>query len=180
MILKGVARQMDVEEDILFLYVTSHGSKKHEISVSLDGMPLEDLSAKRFKEIIDASGIKWKVLVISACFSGGLIAPLKDDHTLVITAARADRESFGCGIDSELTYFGRAFFKQSLNSSVSFVEAFSQARNLISDREKKEKQEPSDPQIATSPLIEKKLAEWRSGSSRKANLALIGAVSLNK
>ena len=160
--LNGVAMQMDVNEDILFLYVTSHGSKKHEISVSLDGMLLQGLTARRLKKIIDASGIKWKVLVISACYSGGLIETLKDDYTLVMTAARVDRQSFGCGSKAEFTYFGEAFFGESLNPRVSFVEAFEHARDLISVREKKEKREPSEPQIATTPLIEKKLAEWRS------------------
>ena len=167
-VLNGVAKQMDINEDILFLYVSSHGTKEHEISASLDGMPLQDLSPKRFKEIIGATGIKWKVLVISACYSGGLIESLKDEYTLVMTASRADRMSFGCGAEAQLTYFGRAFFEQSLNSQASFVDAFAHARDLISGWEKKEKEEPSEPQIATTPLIEKKLAEWHDGLARKA------------
>lgn len=176
-VLNGVAKQMDINEDILFLYVSSHGSKKHEISVALDGVSLQDITPKRLKEVIRATGIKWKVLVISSCYSGGLIEPLKDKYTLVMTASRADRMSFGCGVESRLTYFGRAFFEQSLNSQVSFVDAFAHARDLISSWEKKEKQLPSEPQIASTPLIEEKLADWRTNSTKKANLVLFGKAS---
>ncbi len=176
-VLNGIARQMDVNEDILFLYVTSHGSKEHEISVSMDGVSLQGLTAKRFKKIVDASGIKWKVLVISACYSGGLIDALKDDYTLVMTASRADRKSFGCGSESEFTYFGEAFFEKSLNSKVSFVGAFKHARELIAERETKEKREASEPQIASTPLIEGKLAEWRNSLAKANNGKLIRTAS---
>lgn len=169
MVLNGVAKQMDVSEDILFLYVSSHGSKEHNISVSLDGVSLQDLTPKRFKEIIKASGIKWKVLVVSSCYSGGMISPLGDENTLVMTASRADRQSFGCGAEAKLTYFGRAFFEQSLNSQVSFVDAFAHARGLIAGWEEKEKEEPSEPQISTGSQIEKKLAEWHRNLERQAN-----------
>ena len=54
------------------------------------------------------------VIVISACYSGGFIDALKDERTLVMTAARADRTSFGCSDDSDFTYFGRALFAEAL------------------------------------------------------------------
>jgi len=79
-----------------------------------------------------------------------------------MTAASANRQSFGCSDDSDLTYFGRAYFEKSLNSENSFEEAFNQARDLIAQWEIEEQREPSQPQIATSPAITHKLAEWRS------------------
>jgi Peptidase C13 family len=44
--------------------------------------------------LLKKSGIRWKVVVISACYGGGFIDPVKDDTTLVITATRHDRRSF--------------------------------------------------------------------------------------
>ena len=155
--------------DILFLYVTSHGSKEHEISVALDGVPLQDLSTQRFKSILGSAGIKWKVLVVSACYSGGFVDALKDEHTLIITAARADRQSFGCSNDAELTYFGRAFFEKSLSADKSFIEAFEQARELVSGWEKEEEREPSEPQMSPNGLIEAKLAEWKRARMNELN-----------
>lgn len=159
-ILNGIARQMDIEDDLLFLYLTSHGSKTHEISISLPGAPLQNLSANRFKSIIDESGIKWKVLVVSACYSGRVIDVLRDDHTLIMTAARSDRKSFGCGDEEDLTYFGRAYFEQSLNAETGFITAFENAKELIAGWEKDEEKEASEPQISSTKAIEEKLAEW--------------------
>jgi len=169
-VLKGVARKMNVDEDILFLYVTSHGSKDHEVTVYMNGISLDGLTPARFRKMLDDSDIKWKVLVISTCYSGGLIEPLKDDHTLVITASSKDKQSFGCGNKSEMTYFGKAFFEKSLNSQISFMDAFAHARDLVAEWEKKEKRTHSEPQIASSPLIEKKLAQWQKRFIKSARL----------
>ncbi|MFC1750397.1 C13 family peptidase [Pseudomonadota bacterium] len=162
--LNGIAEKMDIEEDILFLYLTSHGSEDHELSVDMEGVPLQHMPAKKLKQIIDNSGIKWKVILVSACYSGGFIDPLKDDHSLIITAASADRTSFGCSNDAELTYFGQAFFKDSLGQSDNFVQAFEMAKESVTQRELKEDYEPSQPQITQGSFIEAKLAELKTQS----------------
>ncbi|MFQ5588294.1 MAG: C13 family peptidase [Nitrospiria bacterium] len=159
--LQYFASQMNVEEDVLFLYLTSHGSENHTLTVSLGGVPLVDLPADELAEILRESGIKWKVVTISACYSGGFIDYLKDEYSMIITSSRADRTSFDCRDDSEMTYFGRAFFQYAMTPSASFVEVFSKTRKIVSDWEDEEKVTHSEPQIHTSPLIEKKLEEWR-------------------
>ena len=159
--LHHIAGLMDVEEDILFLYLTSHGSDKHELAVSLRGLPLNDLPASRLATLLRESGIKWKVIVISACYSGGFIRELQDAHTLVITSARADHVSFGCSDEAEFTYFGRAYFQRALNETGDFVAAFTQARRLVEKWEDRDDYDHSDPQIWTTPAIEARLAQWR-------------------
>ncbi len=59
--------------------------------------------------------------MVSACYAGGFIEPLKDDRTLVITAADAHHTSFGCGAESDFTYFGKAYFDQALRATYSFT-----------------------------------------------------------
>lgn len=164
--LQYIASQMDLEEDILFLYLTSHGSKDHTLSIRLGGVPLVNLPADVLAEVIKDSGIKWKVIAISACYSGGFIEHLKDDHTMVIASARADRTSFGCSDDSEMTYFGRAFFQYSLDRNTSFIDSFAKAKGLVTEWENESDFVHSEPQIHTSPLIEQKLREWRHSLSR--------------
>src|SRR5690606_28806012 len=80
---------------------------------------------------------------------------LEDETTLVMTAARADRTSFGCSDESEMTYFGRAYFEQALPHSDSFVAAFEQARMLITQWEERDfpEEERSEPQIALGSRI---------------------------
>ncbi len=151
-----------MEEDILLLYFTSHGSRDHEIAVQLENLPLVDLSPPLLATLFKEAGIKWKVIVISACYSGGFIEALKDDHTMVITSAHAQRSSFGCSNDADMTYFGRAFFQQALPRTRSFRDAFVMARRLVSTREKAAHFKPSLPQMFSSPAIEARLAQWRA------------------
>lgn len=133
--LHRVAERMDKQNDILFLFLTSHGSRDHQLSLSQSGMELQSLPAQDLGVWLKQSGIRWKVIVVSACYSGGFIAPLKDDHTLVITAARSDRTSFGCADDNDFTYFSEAFFKDALPRSTSFGAAFERAKLLVKARE---------------------------------------------
>jgi len=104
------------------------------------------------------SGIKWKVIVISACFSGGFIEPLKDDNTLIITAADAFHSSFGCEYDSDYTWFSQAFYDEALSETFSFVEAFEAAKEAVGDRERAEGYPPSNPQMSIGGAMRKKLA----------------------
>jgi hypothetical protein len=135
--LQGIAGRMDREQDILFLFLTSHGSKDHRFSLAQNGMELRDLPANELGAMLKETGIRWKVVLVSACYSGGFIDAVKDDHTLVITAARHDRSSFGCSDDNDFTYFGRAFFKESLMNSSSFQDAFKKAKVLVEEWEAK-------------------------------------------
>ena len=160
--LNKLAKVMDVEEDILFLYLTSHGSSKHELDVRLKGVPLNDLPAKSLATIIKDSGIKWKVIVVSACYSGGFIKELKDDYTMIMTSARSDHVSFGCSDKAEFTYFGRALLKESIPNTKTFTDAFNKAKGLVAKWEDKEEYDHSGPQLWSTGKIEQHLADWRA------------------
>jgi hypothetical protein len=155
--LHGVAERMDRDEDVLFLYLTSHGSKHAELSVSFWPLNLNPLSAGGLRRMLDEAGIRWRVVVISACYSGSFIDALEDDHTLVITAADKDRTSFGCSNENEYTYFGEAYFKHALTDTVSFVEAYEIARQWVTRREIGEGREPSLPAMHLGEAIESHL-----------------------
>ncbi len=176
MVLTEMAKKMDSKKDILFLYLTSHGSKTHKISIDQHGLSLPDLSAKRLAEIIKPLPIRWKVVVISACYSGGFIPFLKDEHTLIMTAAAFNRTSFGCSDKADMTYFGRAFFKEALTDSSSFEMAFKKAKKLVYEWEEKEmvNNEPkhSNPQIFIAKPIRNYLKKWFEQQSRNAKLRI--------
>ena len=145
------------EEDVLFLYLTSHGSENHQFAVEFWPFRLKNIDPPALKQMLDASGIKWRVIVISACYAGGFIETLKDEFTLVMTAADATHMSFGCGSESDFTYFGKAYFDQALRHTYSFTSAFDEAKTSIEQREKSEKRTPSNPQIYAGGAIRKKL-----------------------
>jgi hypothetical protein len=164
--LKAIGARMDRDEDILFLFMTSHGSSDHQLVLSQGGMALRGLPAKELAGLLKESGIRWKVVLVSACYSGGFIDPLHDGRTLVITAARRDRRSFGCADENHFTYFGRAFFKESLPGSRSFRQAFGKAVVLVEDWESKDRKDKaaadwhSLPQISSSGPIDAHLQRW--------------------
>ena len=157
-----IAQKMDPGQDVLLVFLTSHGTRDHVLYVNMDPLPLDQIAPDDLADVFDGAHIRNKVVVISACYSGGFIDALKDDNSMVITAARADRASFGCGTDSDITDFGRAFFVEGLNHSDSFVGAFNVAKSLIDAWETKDGEEHSYPQISTTPAIENVLRNWRN------------------
>lgn len=161
--LDALTRIMDPAEDILVLFLTSHGSSDHELLVALDPLPLDQIDADDLAEMLAQRPFRWRVVIVSACYSGGFIEPLKNSTTLVVTASRTDRTSFGCGDDSDITWFGRAFFAEGLNQSDTFAGAFDIAKMLIDEWETRDDEEHSEPQYASTPLIDAKLKAWRDG-----------------
>lgn len=157
-VLAGVGAVMDTREDVLFLFLTSHGSREL-FSIDAGPIPAAPLYSEDLRDMLDESGIEWRVLVISACYSGSFIDELADDRTLVITAARHDRSSFGCSSERDWTYFGEAYFDDALRRDVSFIAAFERAAATIAERETAEGLTPSFPQIEIGAAIRLKLAE---------------------
>lgn len=131
----ALAQRMDREADVLVVYLTSHGASNFQLAA--DHWPLEvnGLTPQRLRQALDRAGIRHRVIAVSACYSGGWIAPLSDPHTLVMTAADATHTSYGCGRLSELTFFGRAVFDEQLRRTHSFERAFAAAVPLIRQRE---------------------------------------------
>lgn len=161
-VLGHIGGLMNRDEDVLVLYITSHGTDKHRLSVVNWPLKLDDIAPATLKRALDDSGIKWRVLAISACYAGGFIEPLKNETTLIMTAADALKPSFGCGTESEFTFFGKAVFDEELRRTYSFSEAFARARNSIAQREREQQFEPSNPQIHVGAAIAKKLREVES------------------
>jgi hypothetical protein len=155
--LKRIGQLMNRDEDVLVLYLTSHGSEDHTLSVSFWPLQLNDITPEKLRAMLDDAGIKWRVVIVSACYSGGFVEALKSDETLVATAAAADKTSFGCGTESEFTYFGEALFKDQLPNDYSFVSALQQTRIEIAEREKREDIEASLPQLSVGDAIKTKL-----------------------
>jgi hypothetical protein len=160
--LDGLAKVMQ-PDDILMLYVATHGSEDHELLVDMDPLPLDQIGAQDLADILKEHPFKWKVVVVNACYSGGFVPPLASDGTLVLTAARSDRSSFGCGSESELTYFGHAWLVDALNRTDNFVDAFAQAKAEIAQWELRDGLTPSQPQSYVGKGIEAELDAWRKG-----------------
>jgi hypothetical protein len=156
--LVAVAARMDRDEDVLLLYVTTHGSRNAVLATDMPPLRLYNMDPPTLKSLLDEAGIRNRVLIISACYSGTFIAPLRTPDTLIMTASLPDRTSFGCGSESDFTYFGDAIFNQALRRTLSFEEAFALALPAIQEREEAQGFEPSKPQISVGDDIRQRLA----------------------
>jgi hypothetical protein len=146
MALQAAANGMDAENDVLFLILTSHGSRAG-LAVKA-GRLTQLLTPLSLADMLALTGVRHKVVVISACYSGVFIPPLANPNVLVITAADADHPSFGCRDNAKWTYFGDAFFNVALRKAKGLKDAFVVARALVQKRELREHFEPSNPLTA--------------------------------
>lgn len=153
--LAAFASRMDREEDVLFLFLTSHGSESHEIELSYWPLQLAPVTPSWLRRVLDESGIRRRVIVLSACYSGGFIKELQSPDTLVIAAAAADKPSFGCTDDADFTYFGRAFFDEAMRREHGLRPTYEQAVLTLREREEEQGYGHSDPQW----VIGEKLAQ---------------------
>jgi hypothetical protein len=156
-VLTGLGRIMDREKDVLVLYVTSHGNKG-QLSVSISRFGFNDLTPERLAGMLENSGLKNRVVILSACHSGSFLPALEDAGTLAMSAAYAEKTSFGCSNERDWTYFGDALFNHALRQTTSFVEAFRHAAATVAQWEAREKLTPSEPQVYVGARIEAVLA----------------------
>jgi peptidase C13-like protein len=163
--LRGLGARMNRDRDVLFLSISSHGAEDPAIAVSNSQLPLNDLTDEDLADALRESGIKWRVIIISACYAGGFIESLRDPQTIVIAAAAADRTSFGCSNDRDLTYFGEAFYRDALPTARTLHEAFDIAKAAIAARERREHVTTSDPQAYFGAEMEAKLASMHPGET---------------
>jgi hypothetical protein len=167
--LNEIGAAIDADEDVVMVYLASHGNREHVLETALPPLELVSLSAPALRGLLEA-GIKWRIVVVSACYSGGFIDALKDENTLVLTASEADRTSFGCGHRSDATFFGEALFQHGMTRSKSLLRAFDAARARVAERERAGGfRRPSNPQVFVGAAMADKLKELdRGGAAPRA------------
>jgi hypothetical protein len=164
-------------EDLIFIYMTSHGTSEHELVLDQPRMELSDLPADELAAVLSPLKNRDKIIVISSCYSGGFIPALKDERTLIMTASRADRVSFGCSEEANFTYFGDALFAQALNQTDDLEQAFKLAKATVAERELADGFEASEPQIWAPRTV---LSHWQLLRKQQARKALQSASTQSK
>jgi hypothetical protein len=128
-----IGATIDPDEDLVIVFMTSHGAQDGTVAIQEKGRMEGGLRVLPLRASLQQAGIRNKVIIVSACFSGHFIAPfLSDPGALVLTAAGADRTSFGCEPNREWTYFGDALFNHALRGGAGLVESYNDALKLIS------------------------------------------------
>ncbi len=160
----AIGAVMDKDNDVFVLVMTSHGERSG-FALQLPG-GIAELTPQQVAAALDAEGIKNRVVIVSSCFSGIFVPPLANDNTIVITAADDNHTSFGCAPERDWTYFGDAFFHQSLHPGADFENAFDHARILIHGWEMMDQATPSNPQGSFGRALVAKLAPFFATNPR--------------
>lgn len=98
-------------QDKVMVLLTSHGAPGF-LAVHAGMQPQSLVSSMDLRRWLAPLQDRPTLLVISACFSGSLIAPLAHKQRIILTAAAANRASFGCDSKSDNTYFIKALLRE--------------------------------------------------------------------
>lgn len=155
--LARIAELIDPAEDVVVLYTTSHGTPFGLIYHDADN-GYGAISPNRLRDVLDRLGLRNRLLILSACFSGVFVPRLQSDTTAIVTAASAERSSFGCVADNDWTFFGDAMINHALRKPQPLRAAFDEANGLIRGWEAQFPVRPSQPQVSIGPAAERWLA----------------------
>jgi hypothetical protein len=107
------ALSLDADPKLRLQHVDQILAARRE-GVTDDGLVMTPATLRRALETFPADAEK--IVVLQGCFSGGFIAPHDSlaglSGTTVLTAASADRPSFGCGSGTRTTFWGGALNKE--------------------------------------------------------------------
>jgi hypothetical protein len=145
--LGGVAAVMNREEDVLVLYTTSHGSPHAGLNFRDPARGASVIAPAQLAAMLDQPGIKNRLIILQACFSGQFVPVLAGPRTVVATAASSMKSSFGCSAGNDWTFFGYALINQAMRQPDSFVRQFRRAFVTIVGWEQKANFDSSSPQI---------------------------------
>jgi hypothetical protein len=129
------------------VFLTSHGSR-HGLILRDDFDNDRSLSPSTLGRILDEGcGSAPTVAIVSGCFSGIFIGAVTEaPNRIILTAARDDRTSFGCGFEEQYTYFDDCMF-QAWPKSQTFVTLYRAIQACVRTKERETGSgPPSEPQ----------------------------------
>jgi hypothetical protein len=138
------------------VYFSSHGEP--------DGLVVGDyvVPPQALADVVDrACETRPTVVILSACFSGVMLPPLKGANRMILTAARRDRTSFGCGQADRYPYFDQCVI-ETFPASSDFPSLGQAVQRCVAAREKREGVAPaSHPQLWVGANARTSLPRWR-------------------
>ena len=126
------------------VYITSHGQRGRGVWLAAGG---EFLRPGELAQALSAGcGRVPTVVVVSSCYSGIFAgAPISAPNRIVLTAARADRPSFGCQADRTYTVYDECLIDAVPRAST-WRDVADETMACVSRREKELDVLPSQPQ----------------------------------
>lgn len=126
-------------------FITSHGTEAGVVLRQANGV----VRPSALDNALEAGcGTLPTVVVVSACHSGVFLTPaMRQPNRVVLTAAAADRVSFGCGAGDRFTYYDQCLLQQ-FDAASTWGQLAQATRTCVQNLEKSMGiRTPSQPQI---------------------------------
>lgn len=131
------------------IYYTSHGVPGGLVMMTEPDELISPIQLDRMVQ--SACPDRPVVLVLSACFSGSFITGLAGNDRMILTAARPDRSSFGCGDNDKYPFFDACVLDQA-PAAHTFIELASKVQICVAVKEREiGARPPSEPQVWIGP-----------------------------
>ncbi|HYC68003.1 MAG TPA: C13 family peptidase [Brevundimonas sp.] len=155
--LAGVAEATSRTTRGCLLYFTSHGSP--------DGLvfgPAATITPAAMAVLVRQwCGTRPTVVIVSACYSGVFTTALAAPNRMILTAARRDRTSFGCGAEETWPWFDGCII-ESLPAATDFLALAAATRACVARKEQAAGiTVPSEPQLFVGPEMQLRLPTLR-------------------
>jgi hypothetical protein len=160
-VLLEIGDLIDADDDVVMIYLTGTSRADHTLNAVNRPLELVNLSPQGLKELLDAAGIRWRIVVVSTCNAGAWIDALKDDETLVIASSAADVRGRDCDGGVSASAFGEAFFTQAMRRNDDIGTAFDAAHKGLA------RLHAPEPVMAMGPSLAEHLKRLRDQSGAR-------------
>jgi hypothetical protein len=160
-VLLEIGDVIDADDDVVMLYLAGSSGPNHTLTAVNPPLELVALSPQGLKQLLDAAGIRWRVIVVSTCYAGAWIDALKDDETAVIASSATNVHGNDCAGGLAPSSFGQAFFNTGMRRNDDMTRAFDVARTSLANRN------AAQPVMSIGPAIAEHLKSLRSGGAAR-------------
>jgi len=127
-----------------FVFATSHGVRHEGFYLAQRDEVLTPAALDR--ALVQGCGTARTVVVVSSCFSGSFAqGPMMRVNRIILTAARADRTSFGCQAGRDFTVYD-ACFLQAVGRQARWRRVYADVKACVRREERADGETPSEPQ----------------------------------
>ena len=160
-VLLEIGDLIDADDDVVMVYLTGTSRPDHTLNAVNRPLELVGLSPQGLKELLDAAGIRWRIVVVSTCNAGAWVDVLKDDETAVIASSSADVRGSDCNGGASASAFGEAFFTEAMRRNDDLQSAFDAARKGLA------RMHAAEPVMSIGPSIAEHLKTLRNQSGAR-------------
>uniref|UniRef100_UPI0030FA244C C13 family peptidase n=1 Tax=uncultured Acidovorax sp. TaxID=158751 RepID=UPI0030FA244C len=133
-------------QDRVMLLISTH-SNPGTLNINVAGKNAAPITARGLSDALAPLAKTPTLVVLSACYSGAFLEPLRAPNRVVLTATDVHKASFKCQYPGEYTFFADALFNQAGAEQLSITDWMGAAQKSIQAQEKRKRLASSAPKM---------------------------------